>query len=59
VKGIVFNGEPNEETQNIILRHSRYDSLLHIYPEKQINEEVVKKYAAILLEKLENLSVIA
>jgi len=59
VKGIIFNGEPNEETQNIILRHSRYDSLLHIYPEKQINKEVVKKYAAILLEKLENLSVIA
>ena len=59
VKGIVFNGEPNTETQDIILHHSHYECLLHIYPEKQINKDIVKKYAAILLENLENLSVIA
>lgn len=59
LKGIVFNGEPNTETQDIILHHSRYECLLHIYPEKQINKDIVKKYAAILLENLENLSVIA
>lgn len=59
VKGLVFNGEPNEETQNIILHHSGYECLLHIYPEKMIENKVIKKYASLLLEKLENLSVIA
>lgn len=52
VKGIVFNGEPNEETQSIILHHSGYECLLHIYPEKMLSREVVKKYASLLLEKL-------
>ncbi|GAB4491929.1 MAG: dethiobiotin synthase [Raineya sp.] len=59
VKGIVFNGEPNEESQSIILHHSGYECLLHIYPEKAIENKVIKKYASLLLEKLENLSIIA
>lgn len=59
VKGIVFNGETNSETQSIILHHSGYECLLHIYPEKNIDNSVIKKYADLLLEKLKNLSVIA
>jgi dethiobiotin synthetase len=45
VKGIVFNGEPNPESERIILRHTRYPLLLSIQQEKTVDKEVVRKYA--------------
>jgi len=45
VKGIIFNGIPNPESESIILHHSGYRKLLHILPETIINIEMVKKYA--------------
>ena len=46
VAGIIFNGEPNLESERIILHHSGYKKLLHIMPEKEVNKEVVRRYAA-------------
>jgi dethiobiotin synthetase len=48
VKGIIFNGPPNAESERIILLHSGYKCLLQIQPEPIINKEAVKKYAHIL-----------
>lgn len=45
VKGIVFNGETNPESERIILRHSGYPLLLSIQKEKTVDKEVVRKYA--------------
>ncbi|MGN6646526.1 MAG: dethiobiotin synthase [Cytophaga sp.] len=50
VKGIIFNGEPNEETERIILKHTGYKKLLHVYPEEKITDAVVKAYAVKLFE---------
>jgi dethiobiotin synthetase len=50
VKGIIFNGEPNEDTERVILAHSGYKFLLRILPEKKITQEVVMKYAIQLFE---------
>lgn len=48
VKGIIFNGESNPESERIILHHSPYPCLLRINKEKLLTPETVKKYAAIL-----------
>jgi len=48
VKGIIFNGEPNIESENIILHHSPYPCLLRIKKETRITTEVVKNYAQLL-----------
>lgn len=50
VKGIVFNGASNPESERIILKHSGYRKLLHVLPEKEITKEVVRKYAQQLKE---------
>lgn len=50
VKGIIFNGPPNEETERIILLHSGYKCLLRIPQETEITEEVVNIYAIKLFE---------
>jgi dethiobiotin synthetase len=49
VKGIVFNGPENEETEAIILKHSGYPMLLRIWQEKKITQEVVNRYALELM----------
>lgn len=46
VKGIIFNGEPNPESEQIILHHSGYRYLGHINQEKSISDETVKRYAS-------------
>lgn len=48
VKGIIFNGTPNEESERIILHHTRYKPLLHIMQESEITPSIVKKYAEVL-----------
>jgi dethiobiotin synthetase len=45
VKGIIFNGESNPESERIILHHTGYPLLLSIQQEKMVDKEVVKKYA--------------
>jgi dethiobiotin synthetase len=50
VKGIVFNGVPNIDSEEIILQHSGYKKLLHIHPEEVLTRDTIKKYAAILHE---------
>lgn len=45
VKGIIFNGTPNEESQRIILKKTGFRQLLHVLPEAEINKETVLKYA--------------
>jgi dethiobiotin synthetase len=45
VKGIIFNGNRNEETEKIILRHTGWSQLLQIEQEKKIDKEIICKYA--------------
>ena len=48
IKGLIFNGESNEETERIILHHANLKCLLRIEKEALINTEVIQKYAALL-----------
>jgi dethiobiotin synthetase len=50
VKGIIFNGDPNPESERIILKHTNWKKLLHIYREKEITKDVVSNYAQELLK---------
>lgn len=45
VKGIIFNGPENKESERIILKKTGYRDLLHVKQEVEINKDVVKKYA--------------
>jgi dethiobiotin synthetase len=49
VRGIIFNGKSNPESQKIILHHTRLRCLLHIDKEENITKNIVKKYAQLLL----------
>lgn len=49
VKGIIFNGDTNPESERIILHHSNIRCILNIEKEPFFNREVVKKYADQLL----------
>lgn len=51
VKGIVFNGEENIESQQIILRHSGWKQLLHVKKEVEIKRDTITIYAKELLKK--------
>lgn len=46
VKGIVFNGLSNPDSEEIILKHTGFKCLLQMDHEKEVNKEVVRKYAA-------------
>jgi dethiobiotin synthetase len=50
IKGIIFNGLPNPESERIILHHSQLPRLLHIHREGKVDSATVKKYAAQLTE---------
>jgi dethiobiotin synthetase len=52
VTGIIFNGTPNPESEQIILHHAGYKKLLHILPEERLSKEIIKKYAAKILPVL-------
>jgi len=53
VKGIVFNGPANAESENIILKHTGFQCLLRIEQESKIDKDIVAKYATLLSEKLQ------
>jgi dethiobiotin synthetase len=48
VKGLVFNGDPNQESEQIILHRSKLKCLLRIKKETEINPDVIEKYASLL-----------
>lgn len=50
VKGIIFNGKSNPESERIILHHSGLPCLLRITPEEKIDHETVRHYADRLKE---------
>jgi len=43
--GIIFNGEPNPESEEIILKHTGYQVLLRIQEEPVINQQMIRDYA--------------
>ncbi len=45
VRGIVFNGEENKSSEEIIMSFTGQDSLLHISEEPEINKNVISRYA--------------
>jgi len=45
IKGIVFNGPKNEESERIILKHSGYPLLLRLKQEEALTHEIINKYA--------------
>jgi len=56
VAGIIFNGEPTPATEDYILKYTSLPKLLSVLPEKEIDKQVVKKYAAALSSHLNLLS---
>jgi len=50
IKGIIFNGETNAESERIILAHTQLRCLLRIQRESSIDRYVVKRYAQQLNE---------
>lgn len=49
IKGIIFNGVPNPESERIILKHTRLPCLLQINKIETLNRSTIKKYAGLLL----------
>jgi dethiobiotin synthetase len=49
VKGIIFNGERNPQSEEIILHHADMPCLLRIEKEKEITKDIVRHYADKLL----------
>ncbi|WP_258103639.1 dethiobiotin synthase [Marinoscillum sp. MHG1-6] len=45
VKGVIFNGAPNPESERVILLRTGWKKLLHIERETQVTKEVVQSYA--------------
>lgn len=45
VKGIIFNGESNPQSERIILKHGGVPCLLHIPREQEVDMNTVKKYS--------------
>jgi dethiobiotin synthetase len=52
LKGIIFNGTPNGESERIILHHAKTIKLLQILKETAISKTIVKKYSQQLLQML-------
>jgi dethiobiotin synthetase len=45
IKGIIFSGDENKETESIILKMSNLKMLFRINEEKHFDKELIKKYA--------------
>ena len=48
IKGIVFNGASNAESERIILLHSKLNCILRIKREDSVDKNTIRKYAKIL-----------
>lgn len=53
ISGIIFNGDENSTTEDIITKFSEVPIIGRIETEKKINKEVIKKYAELFQEKLQ------
>jgi dethiobiotin synthetase len=49
IKGIVFNGNRDEEGERFILTSTKLNCLLHVNKEERITKEIVKKYSGLLI----------
>ncbi len=49
IKGLVFNGESNEQSENFLKEKTRLKILLKISPEKEISTDVIERYAKELI----------
>lgn len=56
IKGIIFNGESNPESERIILQHSQLTQLLKIDRENKVDKELVSRYASSLRNKLNEIA---
>jgi dethiobiotin synthetase len=45
IKGIIFNGTPTPESERIIMKHCPYPHLFSVIKEKNIDQEMIKRYA--------------
>ncbi|MDN4165434.1 dethiobiotin synthase [Cytophagales bacterium LB-30] len=45
VKGIIFNGEPNEASQRFIQNYTQWPVLLHVRREESVTADSINKYA--------------
>lgn len=50
VKGIIFNGKHNQQSEGIILHHTKLRCLLHLLEEDHIGEITIRKYADELIK---------
>ena len=50
LKGIIFNGKPNEESERIILHHAQLPCLLRVAQEPVVDKECISRYAKELLK---------
>ena len=55
VKGIIFNGEPNPATEQVILKQTGLAHIASINHEEEINRNTVKRYADQLKQTLNRL----
>ena len=51
INGIIFNGEPNEASEDFILNYTKLDLIGNVLQESEITKEVVLKYAKIFKTK--------
>lgn len=54
VKGIIFNGEPNANSERVILEYVGWPCLLRIKKENKVNRELVSHYANRLRDNWSN-----
>jgi dethiobiotin synthetase len=52
LKGIVFNGLPNQESERIILNYAEVPCLLRLMPETKMDKECISDYAETLKRNL-------
>jgi dethiobiotin synthetase len=50
IKGLIFNGVRNSESERIILKHTGWPLLVHIEKEMVVSKEIIKQYASKLLD---------
>lgn len=55
IAGIIFNGEPNVDTETAILENSQISCLGRLLPESTINSTTIQRYAAQWKQRLSHL----
>jgi dethiobiotin synthetase len=55
ISGLIFSGDENFASENIIIKHTDIPVIGRIDEEKSIDKQVIKKYANLFRSKLENL----